>query len=116
MWAEANRAQTSAPPTTLIHAARATPAARIAATRSTARFGSGFESAIAATIWGSQRAGQGGPASLEARIDGLALEGENPEAAFVDAPERFLAGESLESLDPECELPGGERPLRAEAA
>lgn len=44
----------------------------------------------------------------QARIDGLALEGEHAEDALVYAPERVLANEAFETLDAERELADGE--------
>ena len=44
---------------------------------------------------------------LEARIDRLALEGEDAEDAFVDPVERLGTGESLQGLDAEAELAKG---------
>ncbi len=54
--------------------------------------------------------------SSEARIDRLALEGENAENAFVNAPERFSLDEALETFDPQRELPQGQRPLSRKPA
>src|SRR5688572_16876648 len=48
---------------------------------------------------------------LQARIDGLALQGENAEYALVNAPERFSLDEPLEAFDPQRELPQGQRSL-----
>src|SRR5215211_1727747 len=52
----------------------------------------------------------------QARIDGLALEGEHAEDALVDAAKRLVADESLEGLDAERELANRQRPLAAESA
>src|SRR5215207_4348940 len=52
----------------------------------------------------------------EARVDRLALQGEDREGAFVDAVERLSPGEPLQALDAEPELAHGERALAAEVA
>src|SRR5579862_7464227 len=54
-------------------------------------------------------------AALQRRIDRFALEGEHAEDAFVDAVERFAAGESLQRLDAERELAKRERPFGSQA-
>src|SRR5436190_11745151 len=53
---------------------------------------------------------------LQARIDRLALERQDPEDTLVDAAQRLAADEALERLDPEGKLPDGQGALRAEAA
>jgi hypothetical protein len=54
--------------------------------------------------------------SLQPRIHGLALEGEDRERALVDAAERLAADEALQALDPDRELAVGDAPLASEAA
>jgi hypothetical protein len=46
--------------------------------------------------------------TLESRVDGLALEGEDTENAFVDAAKRFPPDESLQRFDIQCKLAQGE--------
>ena len=41
---------------------------------------------------------------LEARIDGLALQGQDSEGTFVDPAKRLLANESFESFDSKSEF------------
>src|SRR5262249_22214791 len=52
-----------------------------------------------------------GVLDLQPRINGLALEREHAEHAFVDPPERFALNESLQSLDSERKLAKRKRPL-----
>ena len=47
----------------------------------------------------------------EARIDGLALQGQHAEDALVDPAQRLAADETLQRLDPQRELAQGQRPL-----
>src|SRR5687767_1232309 len=53
---------------------------------------------------------------LQARVHGLALEGEHREHTLVDAAQWFAADEALEGLDAERKLADGERSLAAEPA
>src|SRR5437763_9280878 len=53
---------------------------------------------------------------LQARIDRLALEGEDAEDALVYPAERLAADEPLERLDPQREFAERERPLPSETA
>lgn len=52
----------------------------------------------------------------EARVDGLALEGQNGEDAFVDAAEGLFADESIETLEAEGELARCQRSFDRQAA
>ena len=56
------------------------------------------------------------PAELQARIDRLALEGENSEDAFVHASERLSLHEPFEPFDSQRELPQRERALSRKPA
>ena len=51
------------------------------------------------------------PGSLESRVNRLALQGEDPEHALVNASERFSLNEALESFDPQRELSKGKGSL-----
>src|SRR4051812_25562488 len=52
----------------------------------------------------------------QARVDRLALEREDAEAALVHPAQRLAADEALERLDAERELASGEGALRAQGA
>src|SRR4051812_1382975 len=55
-------------------------------------------------------------ATLQPRVDRLALEGQHAGDTLVDAPERLAADEPREPLDAQRELPQGQRPLGPEPA
>lgn len=55
-------------------------------------------------------------ATLQARIDRLALEGQYSENAFMDATQGLTPHKSLERLDSECELPERQGTFRSQAA
>ena len=58
-------------------------------------------------VWTSWEARCSG-LTLESWVDGLALEGEDTENAFVDATKRFLSDEPLQRFDIQCKLAQGE--------
>ena len=53
---------------------------------------------------------------LEPRVDRVGLQGEDGEDRFVDAPQRFAAGQPLERLQAERVLAQRERALEAQVA
>ena len=53
---------------------------------------------------------------LQARIDGLGLQGQDAEDALVHAAQRLAAHEALQRLDAQRELARGQRALAAQAA
>src|ERR1700709_2084704 len=59
---------------------------------------------------------QGNHPPLQPRIDRLALQGQDTEHAFVNAPQGLTAREALQPFDPEGELPQGERALPRQPA
>ncbi len=51
---------------------------------------------------------RGTVSALQARVDGLALEGQHAEDALVDAAQGFPSDEALQRLDAEREFANGE--------
>ena len=53
---------------------------------------------------------------LQARIDWLALQGQDAEDALMDSPQWFMTHKAFQAFDAQRELPQGERALTRQAA